>query len=55
MIKDDEILEKYNKIWVKVKKIIKKEFDSEPVYNETYIRANLEFYDGKINTKFSQQ
>ena len=31
MIKDDELLEKYNEIWEKVKNIIKKEFDSEPV------------------------
>ena len=31
LIKDDEILEKYNEIWEKVKNSIKKEFDSEPV------------------------
>ena len=30
-IKDDELLEKYNSIWEKVKNSIKKEFDSEPV------------------------
>ena len=34
LIKDDELLEKYNEIWGKVKSSIKKEFDSEPVYNE---------------------
>ena len=34
LIKDDELLEKYNEIWEKVKNITKKEFDSEPVYNE---------------------
>ena len=33
LIKDDELLEKYNKILEKVKNNIKKEFDSEPVYN----------------------
>ena len=27
-IKDDESLEKYNKVWKRVKGIIKKEFDS---------------------------
>ena len=31
LIKDYELLEKYNGIWEKVKNIIKKEFDSEPV------------------------
>ena len=30
LIKDDELLEKYNEIWEKVKNSIKKEFDSEP-------------------------
>ena len=32
--KNYELLEKYNEIWEKVKNSIKKEFDSEPVYNE---------------------
>ena len=27
-IKDDELLEKYNEVWKRVKDIIKKEFDS---------------------------
>ena len=31
LIKDDELSEKYNEIWGKVKNNIKKEFDSEPV------------------------
>ena len=36
LIKDNELLEKYNEIWDKVSKIIKKGFDSEPVYNDEY-------------------
>ena len=32
-MKVDELLE-YNKIWEKARNSIKKEFDSEPVYNE---------------------
>ena len=32
--KNYELLEKYNEIWEKLKNSIKKEFDSEPVYNE---------------------
>ena len=31
LIKDDELLEKCNEIWEKLKNSIKKEFDSEPV------------------------
>ena len=33
-IKNNELLEKFNEIWQKVKHSIKKEFDSESVYNE---------------------
>ena len=36
----------------KVKNIIKKEFDSEPVYNEKYLKAKIKSYDGNINTNF---
>ena len=52
LIKDDELLEKYNEIWEKVKNSLKKEFDSEPVYNEKYLKAKIKSYNGKINTNF---
>ena len=52
LIKDDELLEKYNEIWEKVKNRIRKEFDSEPVYNEKYLKAKIKSYNGKINTNF---
>ena len=39
MINNDELLEKYNEIWDKVSKVIKKGFDSEPVYNDKYIKT----------------
>ena len=39
LIKDDELLEKYNEIWEKVRNNIKKEFGSEPVYNEKHLKA----------------
>ena len=52
LIKDDELLEKYNEIWEKVKNSLKKEFDSEPVYNEKYLKAKTKSCNGKINTNF---
>ena len=52
LIKDDELLEKYNEIWTKIKNSIKKEFDSEPVHNEKYLTAKIKFYNGKIDTNF---
>ena len=51
-MKDDELLQKYNEIWEKVKNSLKKEFDSEPVYNEKYLKAKIKSYNGKINTNF---
>ena len=34
LIKDDELFEKYDEIWEKVKNSVKKEFDSKSVYIE---------------------
>ena len=36
---DNELLEKCNKIWVKVSNTIKRGFDSEPVYNEKCLKT----------------
>ena len=52
LIKDNELLEKSNEMWDKVKNSIRKEFVSKPVYNEKYLKANRKFYNGKINTNF---
>ena len=50
LIKDDDVLEKYNEILENVKNIIKREFDSEPVYNEKNLKAKVKSYNGEINT-----
>ena len=52
LIKDDELLEKYNKIWEKVKNILKKDIDSEPISNKKYLKAEIKSYNGKVNTNF---
>ena len=60
MIKDDELLEKYHEIWKKVKNAIDKEFDSDPAYNEKYLKAkikyqtNTNFHNNKIPKEGSQ-
>ena len=51
LIKDNELLEKYNEIWEKAKDSLKREFDSKPVYNKKYLKAKIKSYFGKINTK----
>ena len=35
-----------------VSKVIKKGFDSEPVYNEKYLKTEIKSYEGKLNTHF---
>ena len=55
LIRDDELLGKHNKIWEKVKNSIKKEFDSEPVYNEKYLKAKIKPYNGKTKTNFHNE
>ena len=47
LIKNHELLEKYNEIWKKVKNSIKRVFGSEPVYIETYLKAKMKSYNGK--------
>ena len=38
LIKDSELLEKYNEIWEKAKDSLKREFDSKPVYNKKKLK-----------------
>ena len=52
LIKDEELLKKYNKFWDKVSNNIKTDFDSEPVYNEKYLKTKIKTYEGKISTNF---
>ena len=52
LIKDSELLEKYNEIWKKVSNSIKKGFDSELVYNQNILKIRIKSYKRKINTSF---
>ena len=44
LIKDDELLEKYNEIWEKVKYSLKGEFDNKPVFNKKYLNAKIKYH-----------
>ena len=54
LFEDDDLLEKYNAIWNKVSDHIKKEFDSEPVYNKkNYKNQNkLHIFTTSINFEY---
>ena len=48
LINNEKLLEKYTEIWKKVSNIIKKEFDSKPVYNEKYLKTKIKSYNEKV-------
>ena len=48
LIKDDGLLEKYNTVWNKVSADIKKEFDSEPVYNKEFLEIKIKSHGDEI-------
>ena len=52
LIKDNELIDKYNEIWDQVSNTTKKRFDSESVYNKKYLRTKMKSYEGKISTNF---
>ena len=39
LIEDDDLLEKQNTIWDNVSADLKKEFDSDPVYNKEFLKT----------------
>ena len=51
-IKDDDMLNKYNKIQDKIKEKINIKFHSEPIYDKKYIKAKVREYDRVIKTNF---
>ena len=51
IIKDDDVLDKYNEIWDKIKETLSIKFHSKPVYDERYIKAKVREFSGVIKTK----
>ena len=52
IVKDDDMLDKYNEIWDKIKEKLNIKFNSMPVYDQTYIKAKVRAFDGVIKTNF---
>ena len=51
MIKDDNVSDKYNQVWEKIKEKLNIQFHSMPVYDETYIKAKVREFNSVIKTK----
>ena len=50
IIKDDDVLDKYNEIQVKIKETLNIKFHSTPVYDEQYIKAKVREFNCVIKT-----
>ena len=53
-IRDKQLLKTYNRIWKKIEKLLKIEFDTKPVYgdDDKYIKTKIKTYAGSIITNF---
>ena len=52
LIEDNEVWDKYDKIWDVIKDKLGIKFHSEPVYEYRYLKAKVREFDGVIKTKF---
>ena len=49
------MLKKYNTIWDKVSGDIKKELDSERVYNKEFLKAKIKVYDDDVTDFYDKE
>ena len=52
LIKDDEVWDKYDKIWDVIKDKLGIDFHSKPVYEYRYLKARVRKFDDVIKTNF---
>ena len=52
LIKDDEVWDKYDRIWDVIKDKLGIKFHGEPVYEYKYLKAKEREFDGVIKTNF---
>ena len=53
-VNNKQLLEKYSKIWEKVEKLMRIDFESKPVYgdDDKYIKTKIKIYAGSMITNF---
>ena len=54
-IEDDDLLQKYNTIWDEVSPDIKKEFDSEPVSNENFLKTKIKSHGDEVTDFYNKK
>ena len=51
VIKDDHVLDKYNRIWDKIKERLSIKFHSMPIYDKKHIKVKVREFNSMIKTK----
>ena len=53
-VKDKQLLKNYNKIWEKIEKLMKIDFESKPVYGDDnkYMKTRIKTYEASVITSF---
>ena len=53
-VKDEQLLKNYNKIWEKIEKLMRRDFESKTVYgnDDKYIKTKIRIYAGNLITNF---
>ena len=52
LVKDDSVLNKYNKFWDKIKEKLSIKFHSMPVYDQTYMKAKVREFAVRLRQMF---
>ena len=55
LIEDDDLLKKYNTILDKVSADIKRELDSEPVYNKNYLKTTIKSHGDEVTDFYEKK
>ena len=55
LIEDDDLLKKHSTIWDKVRADIKKEFESEPVYNKNFLKTKVKSYGDEVTDFYDKK
>ena len=52
VVKNDDVLHKYNAIWYRIKETLSIKFHSMPHYDDKYIKTKVREFNGVIKTNF---
>ena len=55
LIKDDNLLKKYNIVWDKFSVDIKKEFNSKPVYYKIFLKTKIKSYGHEVTDFYHKE